>query len=525
MKRRLLTCLATAGLLLAACGQATPTSTTSAPKQGQTLTVAIGIDPDTLDPMRQTTTTVQNIVQMVVQTLVQVNQQGKIEPLLATKWEESSDGLTWTFTLRQGVKFSDGEPFDAQAVQTNMNRVLDPSNTCPLCGIMPKAVKSVEPLDASHVRFTLNQPLASDLFLGLLSEVTFGFLAPRTIEKGTPGYQDQEQPVGTGPYVYTERVKGDHVTLTRNDHYWGPKPAYREQVFKVVPEAASREALVLSGQAQVILSPPAADIPALKSNPAVKVLLAPDDRTIFIALNTTDKQQPLLQKPEVRQALNYAVNKNAIIKSTLFGTADPMTAPMAPSLFGYCQQPAYQYNPTKAKQMLQQAGATGMTLKLISPTGRYTQDFQAAQDIANDLRAVGVNVQGPQTMDWPTYLATINVPPDQASVDAHLLGWAPGYLDASQQMTIFDGSSIPKKGLNTSYYDNPQVNALLQKAATETNRQARAQEYCQAEKIVWNDAPWIFLWVQRFPIVYSAKVKGVSYVPNESFDTTYAQPA
>ncbi len=92
-------------------------------------------------------------------------------------------------------------------------------------------------------------------------------------------------------------------------------------------------------------------------------------------------------------------------------------------------------------------------------------------------------------------------------------------------MTIFDGTEVPKKGLNTSYYNNPQVNALLQKAATETNRQARAQEYCQAEKIVWNDAPWIFLWVQRFPIVYSAKVKGVSYVPNESFNTVYAQPA
>jgi peptide/nickel transport system substrate-binding protein len=524
MRARLLSAVALASVLIAACGQSSGTAT-GGPKQGQTLTVAIGVDPDTLDPMRQTTTTIQNIVQMMVETLVRVDDTGKIQPLLATSWTQAPDGMSWTFNLRQNVRFSDGTPFNAQAVKVSMDRALDPANSCPLCGLM-RQVQGVNALDDSHVQFTLKEPLAQDLFLGLLSQVTFGILSPKTVQKGAPAYSDQEQPVGTGPYVFKERVKGDHVTLERNEQYWGTKPAYKEQVIKIVPDAATREALVRSGEAQVIIDPPVSDLPAIQSDSSLKVLLAPDDRTIFIAVNTVDKQQPLLQKPEVREALNYAVNKDAIVKSTLFGAADPMTAPMAPSLFGYCRIGEYAYDPSRAKQMLQSAGASGMTVKLVSPTGRYIQDFQAAQNIANDLRAVGVNVQGPRTMDWPTYLATeVQVTPDKATQDLGLLGWAPGYLDASQQMVQFDPGQIPPKGLNNSYYDNPAVTALIAKAATEKDRNARAQEYCQAEKQIWSDAPWIFLWVQKFPIIYSAKVTGVNYIPNESFNTVYAQPA
>jgi len=129
-------------------------------------------------------------------------------------------------------------------------------------------------------------------------------------------------------------------------------------------------------------------------------------------------------------------------------------------------------------------------------------------------------------MDWPSYVGTVDVAPAKASVDLHMLGYAPGFLDASQAMTqMFDPASIPPKGLATSYYDNPTVTALLQKAAIEPNRDARAQEYCDAEKQVWNDAPWIFLWVQKYPIVYSAQVTGIGALPNEMFNTVYAQPA
>ena len=522
MSRRLLVAVAGVLLVVTSCAGSSGGGTSGGPKQGGTLTVAIGIDPDTMDPMRQTTTTVQNIVQMVVETLVRVDPDGKVQPLLATSWQPSSDGMSWTFTLRSGVKFTDGEPFNATAVKTSLMRVLTPGNTCPLCGPF-RSVTSVDAVDDTHVKLNLSKPVAP--LLGLLTEVTFGIIAPNSIAQGTDAFKDQEKPVGTGPYVLGDRVKGDHVTLTRNDQYWGTKPNYKTQLFKIVPEAASREALVRAGQADVILLPPVSDLPAMQKDSTLKVLLAPGDRTIFLAFNTQDPSQPLIQKPEVRQALNYAVNKDAIIKSILFGAASPMDAPMASSLFGYCKVGSYGYDPNKAKQMLAAAGASNLSIKFVSPTGRYIQDFQAAQAIANDLSAAGVKVQGPSTMDWPTYLGTVNVPPSRASVDLHLLGWAPGYLDASQAMVQFQSTQWPPAGLATSYYKNSQVDSLLAKANSESDQNARQADYCNASKLIWDDAPWIFLWVQKFPIVTSAKVTGVQSIPNESFYTVYASPA
>jgi peptide/nickel transport system substrate-binding protein len=514
-----------AGFLLSACGTGGNGAGVAA-RQTNVLTIAIGVDPDTLDPMRQTTTTVSNIVQMIVESLGRVDQTGKVQPNLATGWQEAADSMSWTFTLRSGVTFSDGTAFDAAAVKANLDREMDPNSVCPGCNTLSRAVKSVDVVDPGHVRLTMSMPLAADVLLGLLSLNNFGMLSPRVIQKGTPTYAQQEQPVGTGPYTLKERVKGDHVTLARNDDYWGKRPTYQQQVFKVVPDAATREALVRSGQAQVVLLPPISDLPSLQKDSTVRVLLASGDRAVFFAMDTIDKQQPLLQNAQVRQALNYAINRDAIVKSTLFGAADVATSTMAPSIFGYCQVPnPYKYDPDQARSLLQKANASGLTISLISPTGRYLQDWQAAQNVANDLRAVGVNVQGPRTLDWPSYVGTVIVPPAKASVDMHLLGWAPQYLDASQAMMVFDPGQQPPHGLATSYYDNPAVTGLIQKALVEPNRDARAQQYCDAQKQVWNDAPFIFLWVQKFPIVSSAQVTGIGSVPNESFYTVYAQPA
>jgi peptide/nickel transport system substrate-binding protein len=127
-------------------------------------------------------------------------------------------------------------------------------------------------------------------------------------------------------------------------------------------------------------------------------------------------------------------------------------------------------------------------------------------------------------MDWHTYLRTINVPPTEATTQLHLLGWAPGYLDAQQQMEQFLSLRWPNKGLATSFYKNSTVEDLVLKANAGTDPNTRKQQYCQAAKQIWNDAPWIFLWTQSFPMVYSSKVKGISSFPTEKFYTVYAEP-
>ena len=527
LRQRVITLLMLGGLALAACGNGGgQQQASSGPKHGDTLRVAIGIDPDTLDPAAQTTTTSSQIVDMMTETLVTLDSKGALKPLLATSWQASSDGLSWTFTLRQGVKFSDGSPFNAAAVKFSVDRLLDPNTFKALPGVLggKTGIDHVVAVDDTHVQFFLKTKFAP--FAAAMTQTNAAIVSPASVNVAPNTPARIVQPVGTGPYKFQERLASDHITMAANKVYWGTKANYDTQIYKIVPEAASREALVKSGGADVIALPPANDIPAMQNDSSLKVILGPSDRTIQVVINTQDANQPLLQKSEVRQALNYAVDKNAIIKTVMFGTAVPVNAPMSTSLFGYCQTGTYDYNPSKAKQMLQAAGAAGMSVKLAAPTGRYTQDIQVANAVAGYLRDAGLKVDGPATADWPTYLATYaNVPLAQSKIDLHLLGWAPAYLDAQQQFLQFYSTQMPPAGLETSYYSNPQVDSLIEQASSSTDPAQRAQIYCTAAKMVWNDAPWIFLYNQKYPFVTTAKVTNVVGLPNEKFVSTWASPA
>ncbi len=485
-----------------------------------TFRIAIGVDPDSLDPAQGTTTTVDNVLDYMVQPLVTIDETGKLVPDLATSWSTSADGKTLTFVLRQGVTFQDGTPFDASAVKWNLERLLDPKVRVPRRGQLT-VIDSVDVVDAHTVRLNLKEP--SPALVGALSQTTVGMLSPASVDKDGNSYLNIVHPVGTGAYTYTSRQKGSNVVVTRYAGYWGEKPYYDKVVFQVVPEATTRESLLLAGQVDLIILPPTSDLPALQHNSRVKVLFGPSDRTVFIAINTTKK---VLDNKLVREALNYAVDKQAIIKGVLFGAAEPMDAPMAPSLFGYKKIGAYPYDPEKAKQLLKQAGVdpSQITLHMISPTGRYVQDFPAAQAIANYIRDIGFKVDV-RTMDWPTYVGTITKPKAENTTELHLLGWAPSFMDASQQMQQFDCTQSPPNGLATSFYCNQDVQKLLNQASSEIDQTKREQLYQQASQIIWDDAPWIFLWVQSFPMAYQANLAGIAGLPNEKFYALYAHPA
>src|SRR5215510_24274 len=396
-----------------------------------TFRIAVGIDPDTLDPVQTTTTTVANVLDYMVETLTFLDSKGEVRPMLAESWAASPDGTQYTLKLRKGVTFHDGTPFDAKAVKWNLDRLKDPNVRVPVRAPFP--LKDIEVVDPATVKITLTRPSAP--FVMALSSTTAGIVSPASADQHGNEYKNMQHPIGTGPYVFKERKKGESVTITLYDKYWGKKPAYDTVVFRVVPEAATRESLILAGQVDLMVLPPIADLPALQKNPAVKVLLAPSDRTMFISLNNT---KPLLSDVRVRQALNYAVDKKAIIENVLFGAADEMDAPMASSLFGYCKAGTYDYNPAKAKQLLTEAGVKpGTKIPFIHPTGRYVQDKEASQAVAGYLREVGIEPEL-ATMDWPSYISIVNAGPADKTVHQLLyLGWAPAYLDAAQQMLQF----------------------------------------------------------------------------------------
>ena len=406
----------------------------AAPAAPTTFSIAVGIDPDTMDPVQNTTTTVTNMVEYMAQTLLIADKEGNPQPQLATDWEISDDGLEYTFHLREGVTFHDGTVMDAEAIKWNLDRILDPDLQSP--GRSTFAV--IEEIEVVN-EYTLKLHL-SETFPPLLAAFSGSgnalIISPASVDQEGNSYENITQPVGTGPYIFKERVKGERIVVTKNENYWGEEPYYDEVVFRIVPEAATRESLLLAGQVDLIILPPISDLPALQQNPDVEVLLAPSIRTIFIAINTTDE---VLSDVRVRQALNYAVDKQAIIDSVLFGAGQALDAPMSPSLYGYCPQTPYEYNPEKARELLAEAGAESIELGFISPTGRYVQDFQASQAIAGYLSEVGIK-STVETMDWPSYVAAILTPAEENTLDLHLLGWAPDFLDAHQQMLQFDSS-------------------------------------------------------------------------------------
>lgn len=501
---------AVAAVVLAGC-----TTTGEPGAEGGTFTIAIGVDLDTLDPAQQTTTTVQNVIDYALETLTELDKDGKTTPGLATDWEISESGTEVTLHLREGVTFHDGTPFNAEAVKFNLDRIRDPKVKVPIGGAFG-VIDSVEAVDQSTVRLHLKYP--DPALIRNLAITTSAIISPTSATKDGNTYENIVKPVGTGPYVFKSFTKGDKAVFEKYGDYWGEKPYYDTVEFIIIPEGNSREAALRSGEADLIMNPPVTDIEALENDPAIEVLKAPSDRAIFVAFNTSKAP---FDNVNVRRAFNYAVDKKSIAKNVLFDTVDVMDSPLAKSLDGYCSVGTYDYDPQKAKQLLADAGVANLSVTLGTPSGRYLQDKQAAQAIAANLAEVGVDAQV-RTTDWPSYVSAIQE--KNGPYDMHLLGWAPGALDAPTQFQMFQKAQWPPTGLATAFYTNESVESLIDAGNRALDEKQRSDLYCQAQQQIWNDAPWLFLWSQTLILAYSSDVEGVSYVPNEKFDTVYARP-
>lgn len=514
--------LAVAALSLTGCA----TTSSSKPsnnngKGGGTLTVAIGTDIDSLDPAAQATTAVMQQVAMMVETLTGVDSNGKPQPLLATSWKVSPDGTSYTFTIRKGVKFSDGTPLNAAAVKWSLDRINSPKTykADPNVFTVLKDVKTTGPMT---VVIELKQ--AFPALPSALSLPIAGITSPAAANKAPNTPQQIKKPVGTGPYVFESMTPGDHLSMKANPNYWGPKPAYAAQTYKVVPDASSRLALLQSGGADVIADPPPNNIKSLQANSNDKVLLFDSPYVIQMQFNTQDPKVSAMRNPVVRQALSYAVDRAAIIKSVLFGAGSQLNGPLPSFIAGSCATGQYNYNPTKAKQMLASAGASHLSLQMMAPNGRYLNDYKVGQAVAGYLRAVGVKVTLAPPTDFATYLSQVNVDPKKStnrSLD--MIGWGALYPDASQALFQFQSADLPPTGYDGSNYTNPAYDKLVAQGNADPNDSSRNSEYCQAQKILFKDAPVMWLYGLKNVVVTSDGVTGIQGQPNNTFDTVYAK--
>ncbi|MEW5908980.1 MAG: ABC transporter substrate-binding protein, partial [Thermodesulfobacteriota bacterium] len=387
------------------------------------LTIGIGVDADTLNPQEQTTSLFMVICELIHDVPFYEAPGGKLEPRLATKMDISPDGLSYTLHLRKDVKFSDGTPFDAKAMKLTLDRALDPKMRVPLRFLITM-IKEVKIIDNFTVQISLKYPFAP--FAPTLSTNVVQPISPAAIDKF--GENVRQTPVGAGPYMLKEWVKGDRIVLTRNPAYYGPKPTVEKVTFKIVPDDATREAMLRAGQIDICYKPLPANVASLMADPNIKVEMPLDTRTIFMGLNY---QKGVTKNRLVRQAFNYAVDKNAIVKRILFDTAVRMEGPCSPILFGCLKMDKqWDYNPEKAKQLLKEANFDfNQTVSMRTPQGRYLFDKQISEAVQAYLQAIGVKTEL-RTYDWPTYVAGLLKPLPETELEVFLLGWGPMILDA-----------------------------------------------------------------------------------------------
>lgn len=474
----------------------------------QTVTYAAGADPDSLDPANAESNPSEAIERMVFENLVKFDPKLNLVPGLAERWEQTPDGMSWTFYLRKGVKFHDGTPFNAEAAKYFFERMIGPEKPS-RAGLFAGLVKSAEVVNEHTVKVIMEKPFS--FLLNNLAHSASGIISP-TAHKAM-GKDIARKPVGTGPFKFVEWVQGDHLTLTRNDDYWGGKPKLDKIVVKTIKEESARVMMLLSGDAQLAVRLPSEDLPRLEKDPAIQLDSTETLRVLYVAFICGKKP---FSDARVRQAFNLATDRESIVKNIYQGRALVASNIVAPLTTGYFPIPPYPYDPEKAKKLLADAGfPNGLKAKFISPQGRYPKDFEMAQALQQQWKKAGIEVSL-DTMEWAAYLAATRKPLDQTDVEVFLLGWAPSSAEARWCIYPLYGTDqwVPK-GNNRIFYSNKELDDLIDKFTRAADKAERDKYLKAAQELLANEVPQLPILVTKETIGYSKKLKGVINSPLE----------
>jgi peptide/nickel transport system substrate-binding protein len=474
-------------LLLTACGGSQPAAPAAPAKPAvkDTVIVAQGADAYTMDPAKHSVYPTASILFQIYDPLVTRGDDGSIKPALALSWTNPNP-TTWQFKLRQGVKFHNGEEFDANAVKFTFDRALDPKFAAPYRSRIEMITK-VEVVDKYTVNIITKEP--SPTMLQNLNEAAFPTLIvpPKyTAEKGNDVLA--KQPVGTGPFKFVEWVKDDHVTLQANADYWGGKPKVNKVIFRPIPETRTRIAELKSGNIDIADNIPPEEVAGLNQG-KTKAVTTASDFVYFIAMDTS-RGGPLADK-RVRQALNYAVDVDAIQKNIMGGMGTRISLTLPANAFGYdASVKPYPYDVEKAKSLLAAAGyKNGFTIPFISRNGRYLKDKEIVEAISGYLAKVNIKceIQLVEAGVW----GTISEKHERKGLSF------PGWSGLDADLVWYP---ILSTGQYQSYYSNKQLDKLLLDARTIVDQNKRAELYKQAAAIIKEEAPHIPMF--QPPLIY-----------------------
>lgn len=480
-----------------------------------TLVVAVPSDIHTLDPgvssdnydWRQIYPCYDRLVKYKVE-----NGKGstEVEPMAAESWTVSPDGLVWTFKIKKGITFDDGSLLDAEAVRYSLDRTL-------AIGKGPAdnigAIASMKVVDPQTLEVTLKNPYGP--FLQTLATDGASIVNPKTAAKAVGDDKAQawlaENVDGSGPFKVTEWTRGQRCVLEAKPNYWGGAPTIKKVIIRFMPESADRRMALEKGDVDIAENILIDQLPALEKNPDIVVNRFPAQMTEYVYVNCQNKK---LADPRVRQALSYAVDYKGIIDQVLQGNGMQMRGPIPQGMWGH-REDVFQYSQdaAKAKELLKAAGAENLELTLIYSERRATWE-QIAQVMQANLADIGVKLKL-ELMSNPTLRDKI----DKGDFELCLGAWSPDFADPYMFMNFwFDSKNAGLPG-NRSFYKNDKVDELVRKAAGLSDVAERKKLYSEAQDIIMQDAPYIFLYQIQTIVPMRKDVTG--YVFNPMLESMY----
>lgn len=505
-----------------------PTGQTPEPtKQGGTLRIAWGIDLDVFDPPQAVRALEGAATSHVFQGLTRINPDtGVPEPLLSTGWKVSDDGLTWNFELREDVEFQDGSKFNADAVVSNVKRWIDPDFPHGARAYIADIVDA-SAIDEYTVEFQLSKP--NPILAGSLATRHQLLVSPLAIEEY--GVElGLHLPAGTGPFKLVEFIPRQKIVMERWEGYWGTEEIFFDDiVWDTILDSSTRTSRLLAGEADLNVYQSELDVPRIEEDPSVDLISGPSPRQWHIYINLT---KPQLADINVRKALNYAIDQNALVEVGLQGFGEVRYSMIGFGHLGATEaNPHYEYDPEKAIELLEEAGWTmgddglmrdseGNLFEIrydYTTGGEYAGDDAIADAFAGMLGAIGisVNVVG---SDGTTFFATTAL--DESApqlVDLAALPVAVGQLDGAHFMRlIYSETALAPNCCNWSSYSNEEGWEAIAAALAEADIDKRVQLIEEAQQILWEDVPCI-LGPQTFWILgKSAKLQGITLAPTEA---------
>ncbi|WP_145408053.1 ABC transporter substrate-binding protein [Paenibacillus xylanexedens] len=536
----------TSVFVLSACSngsstkQATPadssTETTAASSsttgKGGDAIYALATSPDTLDPARSGLAVAIRVYRTLFDNLVVKTEDGTIKPWLATEWEESEDHKTYTFKLREGVKFHDGTPFNAEAVKFSLDRILDPNTKAGNSAALIVPYESSEIIDEYTIQLNLSQP--SRAFLGNLSQAALSIVSPTSVEK----YGDQfgQHPVGTGPFKFVKWDENAQVQVERNtDYAWAPEtvenkgaPYLNTLTFKILPEEATRVGSLQSGQVTAIETVPPQNVLALEKQPGFQLLKVNTPGlpyTLFINQN----KEPW-NELKARQALQYGIDVSSIVKTLYLGTYEQAWSALTPSILGYdaSLENVIQPNQAKAAQLLDELGwevgtdgireknGQKLTLHYVDGSPNREKRNDIAAMIQQQLKKIGVQVNVEITQDVGTIVFT------NGNYDIYGNSQV---KDDPHALLPFYHTAAPGARATLSNLSSPEVDEWLEQGAIEFDDTKRAEIYGKVLRYIQDNAIIIPIYIFPYVVGASDTLKGLKfdYLAYPIFNDVYVQ--